>query len=97
MFQLLITQDKQKKEQKAIVELYCTASCPYCRLVRNYFKAKGINYLEFRVDLDKVTWLEMEYRSQRVTVPQIFIDGYHVGGYEDLLEMDKSKRLEQLL
>ena len=97
MFNLLLTHDKQEREQKAIVELYCTAACPYCRLARKYFEQKGINYLEFHVDADKAAWLEMEYRSQRVTVPQIFINGYHVGGYEELLELDQNKQLEKLL
>ena len=97
MFNLLLTQDKQEHKQKATVELYCTATCTYCRLARKYFKEKGIDYLEFRVDINKVIWLEMEYRSQRRTVPQIFINGYHVGGYEDLLVMDQDKQLEKLL
>lgn len=97
MFHLLLTQDKLEHKQKAIVELYCTAKCPYCRLAREYLKDKGIDYLEFFVDIDKATWLEMEYRSQRITVPQIFINGYHVGGYEDLLELDQNKQLEKLL
>ena len=97
MFNLLLTYDKRERKQKSIVELYCTATCHYCRMARKYFKQKGINYLEFHVDVDKATWLEMEYRSQRVTVPQIFINGYHVGGYEELLELDKNKQLEKLL
>lgn len=102
MFQLLPRIDrnvseKREQERKTTVELYCTATCPFCRLVREFFKARGIDYLEFRVDINKVAWLEMEYRTQRVTVPQIFINGYHIGGYEELLELDKSSQLETLL
>ena len=62
MSQLLPLLEKHEYERKAAVELYCTATCPFCRLVREFFKARGIDYLEFRVDLNKVDWLEMEYR-----------------------------------
>jgi len=103
MFQLLPLLEKhdrlkeQECERKAAVELYCTATCPFCRLVRNYFKTRDVDYLEFRVDINKVAWLEMEYRSQKSTVPQIFINGYHIGGYDELLELDQSGQLEKIL
>ncbi|MCI0505521.1 MAG: glutaredoxin [Gammaproteobacteria bacterium] len=89
--------DEPLRVQQAIVELYCTAVCPYCRLTRQFFKDRSVEYLEFHADADKVIWSEMEQRSQRATVPQIFINGYHVGGYEDLIEMDKSRQLDKLL
>ncbi|WP_455196621.1 glutaredoxin domain-containing protein [Kaarinaea lacus] len=60
-------------------------------------KFRGIEYLEFRVDINNFSKLEMKHCSQRVTVPQIFINGYHVGGYEELIELDQNKQLEKLL
>ena len=97
MFQLLLTQKKREPGQKVIVEVYCTAACPYCRLVRDYFKDKGIDYSEFRVDSNQSIRLEMEFRSKRATVPQIFINDFHVGGYDDFVVMDKNRQLEILL
>jgi glutaredoxin 3 len=97
MRQVLHNKDKPPQVQLAVVELYCTAVCPFCRLTRQFFKDRNIDYLEFHADADKVIWSEMEHRSQRRTVPQIFINGYHVGGYEDLIEMEKSKLLGKLL
>ena len=96
MLQLIPFLDKREQKQKTTVELYCTATCPFCRLVRQFFKERSIDYLEFRVDIDKVHKLEMKHRSQRVTVPQIFINGYHVGGYDELLQMEQKGELEKL-
>jgi len=62
-------------------------------LYGNITNGRIFEYLEFRVDIDKASKLEMKHHSQRVTVPQIFINGYHVGGYDDLIEMDKNKQL----
>ena len=97
MLQLPHILDKREQNQKTTVELYCTATCHFCRLVRKFFNERGIDYLEFRVDINTFSKLEMKQRSQRVTVPQIFINGYHVGGYDELIELDRNKQLEKLL
>ena len=97
MLQLPHILDKREQNEKTNVELYCTATCHFCRLVRKFFNERGIDYLEFRVDINTYSKLEMKQRSQRVTVPQIFINGYHVGGYDELIELDRNKQLEKLL
>jgi glutaredoxin 3 len=66
------------------VLIYTTSICPYCVLAKNLLQAKGLVYTEIRVDLDDTEREKMIARSQRRTVPQIFIDEKHIGGYDDL-------------
>ena len=86
----------KQSTKAAMIELYCTSTCPYCELTREFFDKRGIAYHEFRVKFNQLSWSEMEQRSQRSTVPQIFINGYHVGGYEDLVVLSESRNLEKL-
>lgn len=78
------------------VEMYTTASCAYCVAAKMLLKQKGLEYTEFRVDTDMAKREEMLRRAHRRTVPQIFINDQHVGGYEDLAAAAKSGKLEQL-
>jgi len=77
------------------VELYTTANCAYCVAAKMLLKQKGLDYAEFRVDTDMAKREEMLARAHRRTVPQIFIDGTHVGGYEDLVAAAHSGKLGQ--
>ncbi|MCB1859889.1 MAG: glutaredoxin 3 [Gammaproteobacteria bacterium] len=79
------------------VLMYTTAICPYCVRAKALLKKKGIDYDELRIDGDRAVMREMLERSKRRTVPQIFIDDYHVGGYEDLVELDAFGKLDSLL
>ncbi len=82
----------------ARVEIYTTAICPYCVSAKNFLKQKGIGHDEVRVDLDPVRRDEMLRRSGgRRTVPQIFINDVHVGGFDDLVAADRGGRLSELL
>ena len=82
----------------ARIEMYTTAICPYCVAAKNVLKAKGLEYSEIRIDTDAVKRDEMLARSGgRRTVPQIFINGQHVGGHDDLVAADRSGRLAELL
>lgn len=81
----------------AEVLIYSTPWCPYCERAKRLLEGKGVNYVEIRVDLDPMRWDEMVARSQRSTVPQIFIDGLHVGGCDDLLALEQSEELDPLL
>ena len=76
--------------------MYTTASCAYCVAAKMLLKQKGLEYTEFRVDTDMAKREEMLRRAHRRTVPQIFINDQHVGGYEDLAAAAKSGKLEQL-
>ena len=81
----------------AKVEIYTTGTCPFCHLAKELLTAKQINFKEIRVDLDPNTLEEMRKRTQKQTVPQIFINDELIGGYEDLVALDKSGKLAELL
>ncbi|MFI4968842.1 MAG: glutaredoxin 3 [Lysobacterales bacterium] len=79
------------------VEIYTAAMCAYCVSAKNFLNRKGLDYQEIRVDTDPAQREEMLARSQgRRSVPQIFINGVHVGGYDDLVAADRSGRLHEL-
>ena len=79
------------------VEIYTTAICPYCVSAKQFLKQKGLQYEEVRVDLDPARRDEMLVRgSGRRTVPQIFVNGVHVGGFDDLVAAERSGRLREL-
>ena len=80
------------------IEMYSTGFCPYCVMAKQFLQRKGLEIEEVRVDTDPVRREEMLARSQgRRTVPQIFIDGHHVGGFDDLVAADRSGRLQALV
>jgi len=79
------------------VEIYTSAMCGYCVAAKNLLKQKGLDYSEIRIDVDPSRRDEMVQRTQRRTVPQIFIGGQHVGGFDDLVAADRSGRLAQLI
>ena len=82
----------------AKVEMYSTASCPYCVRAEKLFEKKDIKYEKIRVDLEEDRLTEMLARSNgRKTVPQIFVNGHHVGGFDDLAALDRAGQLDTLL
>ena len=82
----------------ATVEIYSKSWCPYCRMAKRLLEEKGQEFVEFDVDLDVEKHREMLERSEgRWTVPEIFIDGELIGGYDDLQAMDASGQLDEVL
>lgn len=79
------------------VVVYSTGACPYCVRARRLLDAKGVEYSDIRIDKEPQYRHEMEARSRRTSVPQIFIDDYHVGGFDDLSELDMDGKLDELL
>ncbi|WP_049622971.1 glutaredoxin 3 [Frateuria defendens] len=80
------------------IEIYSTAVCPYCVAAKNLLKSKGLGWDEVRVDADPAQREAMLERSGgRRTVPQIFINDQHVGGFDDLVAADRSGKLAELL
>lgn len=77
--------------------LYSKAQCPYCDLAKVLLKQKNVTFEEIRIDLDEGKRDEMIQRSGRRTVPQIFINGQAIGGYDDLATLEKSGKLNALL
>lgn len=82
----------------ARVLIYSTAACPYCQAADRLLARKGVSDIErVRVDLEPARRAEMLQKSGRSTVPQIWIDGRHVGGSDELHELDDSGQLDKLL
>ncbi len=80
------------------VKMYTTAVCPYCVRAKNLLKLKGVTTIEeIRIDLDGKARDEMMQTTGRRTVPQIFIGSTHVGGCDDLMELDSAGGLTPLL
>lgn len=81
----------------ATVEMYTTAICPYCVAAKNLLRQRGFDYAEIRIDTDPGRREEMLARSGGVrSVPQIFVNGVHVGGFDDLVVADRSGRLAEI-
>ena len=81
----------------AKVEIYTTAFCPYCVRAKRLLDRKGVPYREVAVDHDSEQMRLMMARSQRRTVPQIFIDDRPVGGFDDIAALDAGGELDALL
>jgi glutaredoxin 3 len=86
-------------EQRVVVhaEIYTSGFCGYCTAAKNFLKNRGVECTEVRIDQEAGKLAEMLERSGgRRTVPQIFIGGVHVGGFDDLVAADRNGKLAQL-
>lgn len=81
----------------AQVVIYTTNYCPYCTAAKALLRRKNVNFEEIDVTDDPGRRNEMEQLSQRWTVPQIFIDGQPIGGYDDMNRLDLNGMLDPLL
>jgi len=81
----------------ARVVIYSTSYCPYCTAAKALFRSKNVGFEEIDVTHDPHRRAEMEQLSQRRTVPQIFIDGQAIGGYDDARDLDAAGELDRLL
>jgi len=82
----------------ASVIIYSTLTCPYCANAKALLEAKGVEYQEILVDKDPLKKTEMLSKSNgRRTVPQIFINEQHIGGFDDLKSLNESGGLDPLL
>ena len=80
------------------VEIYTTPTCPYCHAAKALLHKKGVKFSEVDVSQDPVLRAAMTKRAGGSrTVPQIFIGGRHVGGSDDLHELDYQGRLDPML
>lgn len=78
--------------------MYATGVCPYCVMAEKLLRAKGVQDIDkVRIDTDPVRRAEMMERTGRRTVPQIYIDERHIGGYDDLAALDRAGALDPLL
>jgi glutaredoxin 3 len=82
----------------ATIIMYSTEVCPYCIRAEQLLKRRGVTEIEkIRIDLQPELRIAMVEKTGRRTVPQIFIDGLHVGGYDDLAALDQAGELNALL
>ena len=80
------------------IMMYATAVCPFCVRAERLLRAKGVAEIaKVRVDLEPARRQEMMEKTGRRTVPQIYIGALHVGGYDDLVALDRAGKLEPLL
>lgn len=80
-----------------LIEMYATGFCPYCVMARRLLKGKRVEWTEYRVDQQINLREEMLARCHRRSVPQIFIGGQHIGGFDDLSALDRAGGLDPLL
>jgi glutaredoxin 3 len=87
-----------KGETMETIMMYATAVCPFCVRAERLLRAKGVAEIaKVRVDLEPARRQEMMEKTGRRTVPQIYIGALHVGGYDDLVALDRAGKLEPLL
>lgn len=79
------------------VVMYCTDSCQFCHKADKILKKHKASVTKINIEGNKPKIKEMIKRSKRNTVPQIFIDGEHVGGFDELAKLDKKGKLVKLL
>jgi glutaredoxin 3 len=77
--------------------MYCTAACPFCQAAERLLVEKGVKIDKVRVDLEPARRAEMQQKSGRRTVPQIWIGERHIGGCDDLYDLDRQGGLDPLL
>ena len=82
----------------ADVTIYTTMFCPYCSRAKKLLSGKGVDFEEIAVDMDLTKRAEMTTRANGGrTVPQIFINDRHIGGSDELSDLDRAGELDQLL
>jgi len=82
----------------ADVVIYSSGFCPYCSWAKRMLDEKGASYSEIRIDQVEGAQQEMLAKSEgQMTVPQIFIGDFHVGGYTDMVKLDQDGALDPLL
>jgi glutaredoxin 3 len=82
----------------ANIEIYTKAFCGFCSRAKALLDAKGVSYEEYDITMGGPKRQEMLERSNgRYTVPQIFIDGKHIGGCDDIMALDAGGGLDPLL
>ena len=79
------------------IVIYSSAVCPYCIAAKNFLKARGLDYRELRIDLDLDARRDMLQKAKRTSVPQIFVNGAHIGGFDDMVALDRAGNFTPLL
>jgi glutaredoxin 3 len=81
----------------AHVKMYCTNTCPFCINAEKLLLSKGVEIEKINIDIEVDEFAKVAAEIGCDSVPQIFIDGQHVGGFDDLSELDMDDELEPML
>ncbi len=82
----------------ANVEVYTWSTCPFCIRAKSLLKKKGVEFTEYCIDGDEAERAKMSERANgRRSLPQIFINDYHVGGCDDIHALESQGKLDELL
>ena len=81
----------------AHVVMYCTDSCPFCDNAEKLLRAKGVEIEKINTDDEPEKFAQVVAQIGQDSVPQIFIDGKHVGGFDDISELDMDDELDPML
>jgi glutaredoxin 3 len=82
----------------AKVEIYTWTYCPFCPKAKGLLESKGVEFTEYSIDGNEDARAQMAKRANgRRTVPQIFINDQHIGGFDDISALDKQGKLDELL
>jgi glutaredoxin 3 len=79
------------------IEIYTKSYCPFCQRAKELLRIKGVRFLEHDVTTDPLREREMRERSERTTVPEIFVEGVLLGGCDELFDLDEKGELDRLL
>ena len=82
---------------KPKILIYTANLCPYCVMAKRLLDKKKVSYSEINVDSKPHLRQEMMQLTRRRTVPQIYIGDFHVGGFDDLMALDRQQKLDSLL
>ena len=82
---------------KPKIEMYTKAFCPFCVRAKQLLKSKNADFIDIPAAMDRAKRAEMNKRSGRNTFPQIFIDGKHIGGCDDIFALERAGKLDPLL
>ncbi len=89
---------RHPEQIKAKVEIYTWQTCPYCIRAKMLLSWKGVKFIEYKIDGDGAARVKMAERANgRRTVPQIFVNNQHLGGCDDLYQLDTEGKLDSLL
>lgn len=79
------------------IKIFTAANCSFCTWAKRLLDKKQVGYREIRVDQDDDLRRQMVEKTKRTSVPQIFIGVHHVGGYQEMVELDQDGKLDEML
>lgn len=89
---------RHREQIKANVEIYTWQTCPYCIRAKLLLWWKGVSFTEYKIDGDEAAKTKMAQRANgKRSVPQIFINNRHIGGCDDLYQLNSQGQLDPLL